>query len=183
MTYDRAAILRNAWAWARREAGWTVAYDWTPGPTYGRQRAATAAERRAIFAECLRRAWATAKAQAAYRIACAARFARPAAIMEREIAALDGANRWTPADYARRVTRDKLAVAAARHSDAIVLAADTVVAAGRRILPKADSEAEIAAALQISQGTVKSTASRALVALEKAMTTHMSSGTDGKEQR
>ncbi|WP_236666519.1 SigE family RNA polymerase sigma factor [Nocardioides baculatus] len=45
------------------------------------------------------------------------------------------------------------------------------------------SEAEIAAALQISQGTVKSTASRALVALEKAMTTHMSSGTDGKEQR
>ena len=41
------------------------------------------------------------------------------------------------------------------------------------------SEAEIAAALQISPGTVKSTASRALVALEKAM----SSRTDGKEQR
>ena len=38
------------------------------------------------------------------------------------------------------------------------------------------SEAEIAAALQISQGTVKSTASRALVALERAMSS-------GKEQR
>ncbi|MCF6379765.1 SigE family RNA polymerase sigma factor [Nocardioides KLBMP 9356] len=40
------------------------------------------------------------------------------------------------------------------------------------------SEAEIAAALGISQGTVKSTASRALAALEKIMTT-----TSGKEQR
>ena len=40
------------------------------------------------------------------------------------------------------------------------------------------SEAEIAAALGISQGTVKSTASRALAALEKAMTT-----TSGKETR
>ena len=42
------------------------------------------------------------------------------------------------------------------------------------------SEAEIAAALRISRGTVKSTASRALVALEKAMTSTTSSG---KEQR
>ncbi len=57
-----------------------------------------------------------------------------------------------PADYARRVTRDKLAVAAARHPDAIVLAADTVVAAGRRILPKAESEAEIAACLRVLSG-------------------------------
>lgn len=57
-----------------------------------------------------------------------------------------------PADYARRVTRDKLAIAAARHSDAIVLAADTVVAAGRRILPKAESEVEIAACLQLLSG-------------------------------
>ena len=44
------------------------------------------------------------------------------------------------------------------------------------------SEAEIAATLGISQGTVKSTASRGLVALEKAMqaatTTPMSSGTE-----
>jgi DNA-directed RNA polymerase specialized sigma24 family protein len=42
------------------------------------------------------------------------------------------------------------------------------------------SEAEIAQTLAISQGTVKSTASRALVALEKAMKTTASSG---KEER
>src|SRR6476620_3347305 len=42
------------------------------------------------------------------------------------------------------------------------------------------SEAEIADALQISRGTVKSTASRALAALEKTMTETTSSG---KEQR
>src|SRR5690349_279457 len=39
------------------------------------------------------------------------------------------------------------------------------------------SEADIARTLEISQGTVKSTASRALVALEKAMKTTTSSGT------
>ena len=38
------------------------------------------------------------------------------------------------------------------------------------------SEAEIAQTLGISQGTVKSTASRALVALEKAMKSTTSSG-------
>ncbi|UFN44267.1 SigE family RNA polymerase sigma factor [Nocardioides okcheonensis] len=43
------------------------------------------------------------------------------------------------------------------------------------------SEAEIARTLGISQGTVKSTASRALAALEKAMTT--TTTTSGKEQR
>ena len=42
------------------------------------------------------------------------------------------------------------------------------------------SEAEIAQTLEISQGTVKSTASRALVALERAMTSTTGSG---KEQR
>ena len=42
------------------------------------------------------------------------------------------------------------------------------------------SEAEIAKTLDISQGTVKSTASRALLALEKSMTSTTSSG---KEQR
>ncbi len=47
------------------------------------------------------------------------------------------------------------------------------------------SEAEIAATLGISTGTVKSTASRALVALEKAMTTTTTTATttSGKEQR
>ena len=99
MTYDRAAILRTAWAWARREAGWSVAYEWTPGPSYGAQRKPTAAERRAIFAECLRRAWAAAKAKAAYRRSLAAVAPRPLAEIQREALALDGKNRWTPADY------------------------------------------------------------------------------------
>lgn len=41
-----------------------------------------------------------------------------------------------PADYARRVAADKAAAVHARHPEAYVLAADTVVAVGRRILPK-----------------------------------------------
>ncbi|MGF1609320.1 MAG: Maf family protein [Kiloniellales bacterium] len=41
-----------------------------------------------------------------------------------------------PADYARRVAADKAASVRARHAGAYVLAADTVVALGRRILPK-----------------------------------------------
>lgn len=98
MTYDRAAILRTAWAWARQEPGWSVAYDWTPGPSYGAQRKPTVAERRAIFAECLRRAWGAAKAAAAY----AAKPARPKAAVLFDLTALDGKNRWTPADYAHR---------------------------------------------------------------------------------
>jgi len=53
-----------------------------------------------------------------------------------------------PADYARRMARQKAAhvqamVAGSTASPAFVLAGDTVVAAGRRILPKAES-AEVA---------------------------------------
>ena len=47
-----------------------------------------------------------------------------------------------PTAYARRMALDKLAAVAPRHADAWVLAADTVVACGRRILPKAETEAE-----------------------------------------
>ncbi len=49
--------------------------------------------------------------------------------------------RELPADYVRRVARDKAAAVAPRHGGAFVLAADTVVALGRRILPKAEDEA------------------------------------------
>lgn len=42
-----------------------------------------------------------------------------------------------PAAHARRVAAAKAAAVAARNPDAFVLAADTVVACGRRILPKA----------------------------------------------
>lgn len=70
MTYDRAAIMKAAWALARRERGWTEAHDWTPGPRYGTRRPVTPAERRVLFAECLRRAWAGAR----FRIAAQRRF-------------------------------------------------------------------------------------------------------------
>src|ERR1043166_9291043 len=47
-----------------------------------------------------------------------------------------------PAAYAARVAAEKGALVAARHPGALVLSGDTVVAAGRRILPKTDSEAD-----------------------------------------
>jgi len=50
--------------------------------------------------------------------------------------------RELPADLALRLAEAKLDVVAARHPDAFVLAADTVVALGRRMLPKAETEEE-----------------------------------------
>ncbi len=44
-----------------------------------------------------------------------------------------------PNIYARRMATEKAAIVVARHAGARVLAADTVVAAGQRILPKADT--------------------------------------------
>jgi septum formation protein len=55
-----------------------------------------------------------------------------------------------PAPYAARVAAAKAAAAAEPGS--LVLAADTVVAAGRRILPKAESEEEARAALSLLSG-------------------------------
>lgn len=57
-----------------------------------------------------------------------------------------------PADYARRMAAEKAALVAARQPDALVLAADTVVAVGRRILPKAESEAEARQCLTLLSG-------------------------------
>jgi septum formation protein len=45
-----------------------------------------------------------------------------------------------PLPHARRLAAAKAAAVAARHAGAIVLACDTVVACGRRILPKAEDE-------------------------------------------
>ncbi|OAN54966.1 Maf family protein [Sphingobium sp. TCM1] len=58
----------------------------------------------------------------------------------------------TPAAYAARVAADKGALVAARHPGALILSGDTVVAAGRRILPKAESEAEARACLALLSG-------------------------------
>jgi septum formation protein len=57
-----------------------------------------------------------------------------------------------PHVYAQRMAAEKAALVAARHQGAIILAADTVVAAGRRILPKAESEADVRHCLSIISG-------------------------------
>ena len=57
-----------------------------------------------------------------------------------------------PRAYAVRMARAKLAAVACRHRGAIVLAADSVVACGRRILPKAETEAEARACLALLSG-------------------------------
>ena len=58
----------------------------------------------------------------------------------------------TPAQLAERLARGKAAVLAARHPDAIVLAADTVVSLGRRFLEKAADEAEATRFLKMLSG-------------------------------
>ena len=55
-----------------------------------------------------------------------------------------------PRDYAVRMAREKAEAAAA--GDAHVLAGDTVVAAGRRILPKAEGEATARRCLELLSG-------------------------------
>ena len=57
-----------------------------------------------------------------------------------------------PRPHAERLAREKAALVASRHPGAIVLAGDTVVAAGRRILPKAETEAEARACLTLLSG-------------------------------
>jgi septum formation protein len=58
--------------------------------------------------------------------------------------------RELPASYACRMAAEKAAAVA--RPGALVLAADTVVAAGRRILPKAEDEATARAALSLLSG-------------------------------
>ncbi|MCB4861017.1 Maf family protein [Sphingobium sp. PNB] len=57
-----------------------------------------------------------------------------------------------PAAYAARVAAEKGALVAGRHPGALVLSGDTVVAAGRRILPKTETEAEARECLQLLSG-------------------------------
>ena len=55
-----------------------------------------------------------------------------------------------PRDYAKRMAREKAEAAAS--NDGHVLAGDTVVAAGRRILPKAEDEATARQCLELLSG-------------------------------
>jgi septum formation protein len=58
----------------------------------------------------------------------------------------------TPRLLALRLARQKAAVCAARAPGAFVLAADTVVAVGRRVLPKAETEAQARQCLTLLAG-------------------------------
>ncbi len=57
-----------------------------------------------------------------------------------------------PARHAARLARAKALCVAARHPGALVLAADTVVACGRRILPKAETLAQARHCLELLSG-------------------------------
>jgi septum formation protein len=60
--------------------------------------------------------------------------------------------RELPARYALRMAEEKARKVAARHNGAFVLAADTVVACGRRILAKPADEREARACLELLSG-------------------------------
>jgi septum formation protein len=57
-----------------------------------------------------------------------------------------------PVAYARRIAAGKCDAVAVRHPQSFVLAADTVVACGRRILPKAEDEGAARACLALLSG-------------------------------
>jgi septum formation protein len=58
----------------------------------------------------------------------------------------------TPRAHVVRLAAEKAAVVAVRHPDAVVLAADTVVAAGQRILPKTEDAEAARACLTLLAG-------------------------------
>lgn len=57
-----------------------------------------------------------------------------------------------PAQHAVRLAAEKARIVASRHPGSIILAADTVVGAGRRILPKAEDEPTARKCLQLLSG-------------------------------
>jgi septum formation protein len=57
-----------------------------------------------------------------------------------------------PRDHALRLAREKAQAVATREPEALVLAADTVVAVGRRILPKAEDEATLRECMALLSG-------------------------------
>jgi septum formation protein len=57
-----------------------------------------------------------------------------------------------PRAYALRVAEAKMEAVAAKETGSFVLAADTVVAVGRRVLPKAEDDGEVAGCLKLLSG-------------------------------
>lgn len=60
--------------------------------------------------------------------------------------------RELPRALAKRLAQEKAAAIAAQNDDALVLAADTVVSVGRRILPKTETAAQARACLELMSG-------------------------------
>lgn len=94
-TATRRAAMKMAWGLVRgfMNGEYRLVQDWTPGPTYGRQRPTTAAEKRAVFGKALRQAWQGVKQAEAARAAQAAMEARPSEDLAAEILHLE--NRTT----------------------------------------------------------------------------------------
>jgi septum formation protein len=57
-----------------------------------------------------------------------------------------------PPEHALRLAREKAAAVAIQEPDSLVLAADTVVAVGRRILPKVEDEATLRRCMRLLSG-------------------------------
>src|SRR5918912_2900873 len=57
-----------------------------------------------------------------------------------------------PRDHALRLAREKAQAVAAKEPEALVLGADTVVAVGRRILPKVEDEETLRACMRLLSG-------------------------------
>ena len=57
-----------------------------------------------------------------------------------------------PRDHALRLAREKAEAVAANEPDALILGADTVVAVGRRILPKVEDEETLRACMRLLSG-------------------------------
>src|SRR4051812_13226763 len=57
-----------------------------------------------------------------------------------------------PREHAMRLAQEKAEAVSQAQSDALVLAADTVVAVGRRILPKVEDEATLRACMKLLSG-------------------------------
>ena len=57
-----------------------------------------------------------------------------------------------PRQHALRLAREKAEAVAAKEPDALVLGADTVVAVGRRILPKVEDEATLCTCMKLLSG-------------------------------
>jgi len=57
-----------------------------------------------------------------------------------------------PRDHALRLAQEKAIKVAGGHTDCIILAADTVVGVGRRILPKTETQDEVSQCLKLMSG-------------------------------